>query len=127
MINRGGGALGVLDVVHTVRLDWLPERWRATMRAYLEHGALPEPRIVEVLEGKSLRFDPGMSVAELHELAAVAAWIEAHLPRQCWGSRDQVQLWIVYLRRARGRALLASMEGSANDLDRAAAVPHARR
>jgi hypothetical protein len=126
MISRGGGALGVLDVVHTVPLEWLPEPQRAPMRAYLEHGTLPDPRVVEVLEGKSLRFEPGMSVPELHELAAVAAWIEAHLPRQCWGSRDQVQLWVVYLRRARGRALLASMEGGANDVDRAA-VPNARR
>jgi len=114
-VNDNGG--GLLDVAARVPLAWLPERWRPALRAYLEHGEMPPPSVRQLLEGSGVRLDPSMTVPELHELAAVAAWIEAHLPAQCWGSRDQCQLWIVYLRRARGRALLGMFddEGEATD------------
>ncbi len=113
---------GILTVVDRAPLPWLPERFREAMRDYLGQGILPGAALRALLEGAGVRFCMAMDPDELHALAGAQAWLEAHLPRQCWGSRDQVQLWIVYLRRARGRALLAAMEATANAED-AAATP----
>jgi hypothetical protein len=104
----GGGLLGLVD---RLPIDELPARYRAPLRAYLEHGIVPEAPLRMLLEG-----DLGSAIdrappAGLLDVCAVSRWLREHLPASCHGCRDQVQLWIVYVRRARGRALLASFDG----------------
>jgi len=108
MTSEGGG---VLSVGSRVPITWLPTRYRAAMMGYLEQGILPAEgdAMRQLLEGQHVGIYHSTPVDELYDLAALAAWLDAHLPPQCWGNRDQVQLWIVYVRRARGRALLAEM------------------
>lgn len=105
---------GVLDVVDHVPLPWLPELFREPMRRYLADGVLPGAPLRQLLEHDVAAALPATldAPAMLVRLAAFR-WINEHLPASCYGCRDQVNLWIVYVRRARGRALLASMEKDA--------------
>jgi hypothetical protein len=89
----------------------VPERYRQAMRDYLGQGVLPGEPLRLLLEG-----DVGAISRfrdDLPGLADLADWMDAALPAACWGSRDQVQLWVVYVRRARGRALLATFDEGA--------------
>ncbi len=98
---------GVLSVVDRVPLAWLPAQYRQAMRDYLGQGILPEAHVQQLLEG-NVSAVLGFA-ADLPGLLELVTWVQRWLPPQAWGSRDQVQLWVVYVRRARGRALLAGM------------------
>jgi hypothetical protein len=104
----------VLGVAGAVPIDSAPARHRAALRAYLAQGVLPEGALQAVLEGD---LGAAIQAGERHgqrvsATMALWTWVQAQLPACCHGNRDQVQLWLVYLRRARGRALLAAMEAS---------------
>lgn len=107
--------LSVAGDVDTAELGAVPERYRRALRDYLGRGVLPETGLRSLLEGDPLavRFFRG----DLSGFAELAEWIRSMLPAACWGSEAQVQLWVIYVRRARGRALLAAMEGSPPDAD----------
>lgn len=107
MSLRGGA---ILEVAERVALDRLPERFRGPMRAYLEQGELSDPELRMLLEKDVGSAWQAQAIGDLLELGQTMAWIDDELPDECWGNRDQVQLWIVFVRRARGRALLASFE-----------------
>lgn len=104
--------LAVAGDVDTAELGGAPERYRRGLRDYLGRGILPEGALLAVLEGDLAsalhRAGPGREL----ETIELSRWVERELPPACHGCRDQVQLWVVYVRRARGRALLAAMEGS---------------
>ena len=104
----GGGLLGLVD---RLPIDELPARYRAPLRAYVEHGILPAGTLRLLLEGDLASAVDRAPPAALLDTCAVSRWLREHLPASCHGCRDQVQLWIVYVRRARGRALLASFDG----------------
>jgi hypothetical protein len=93
----------------TAELGALPERYRAEMRGYLGRGVLPAAPLRRLLEGDPLAVR--LFADDLPGFAALVEWIASMLPAACWGSEAQVGLWTLYVRRARGRALLASMEG----------------
>lgn len=106
MNDRGG----ILDVVGRVPLAWLPDAYRDQMRAYLGDGVVPSGPLRALLEhdvGAAMpaSLDAGVMIERL----SVYRWIVEYLPASCHGCRDQVQLWVVYLRRARGRAMLAQI------------------
>jgi len=108
-MNIRGGDL--LDVVNRVPLPWLPELYREPMRRYLAEGVLPSGPLRQLLEhdvGPAMpaSLDPTVMIERL----AVYRWVVEYLPASAHGCRDQVQLWVVYVRRARGRALLAAMD-----------------
>ena len=108
MTVQGGELLQLAD---RLPLGELPGIFRAPMRLYLSLGVLPDRALRSLLEGdfpSALHF----TGVEALEVCVAARWIEAHLPAYAHGNRDQVQLFIVYVRRARGRELLASMEGA---------------
>lgn len=111
-MNVRGGDL--LEVVNRVPLTWLPEAYREPMRRYLADGVLPGAPLRQLLEHDVGAAMPASADAlVMIERLAVFRWINEYLPASAYGCRDQVQLWIVYVRRARGRALLASMEQDA--------------
>lgn len=120
-MNATGG--GVLEVVERMPLDRLPHRYRDAMRRYLGEGVLPESELRLLLEGDPAaaghRAAPRRGGGRLSEIWLAQRWLDEHLPPCCWGNRDQVQLWIVYVRRARGRAMLAAFE-EGNDGDASA-------
>jgi hypothetical protein len=91
----------------SVELDALPERFRPALAAYLATGQAPPHVLMRLLEGDVTAV--AHFEGEMPELAALVDWM-ARLPAQCWGSRDQVQVWTVYARRAHGRAALAAFE-----------------
>lgn len=102
---------GVLAVAGSVPIDTLPAQYREPMRRYLAEGVQPECELRELLEGAlgaAIHHVDRRPHASLLEAMQAARWIEEHLPPCAHGNRDQVQLWCVYLRRARGRALLAT-------------------
>lgn len=101
----------------TAELGALPERYRSEMRNYLGRGILPGAPLRSLLEGDPLA--ARLFADDLPGFAALVDWVGSMLPAACWGSESQVGLWIVYVRRARGRALLASMEGPTNAQDAA--------
>lgn len=103
--------LAVAGNVDTAELGTAPERYQRALRDYLGRGVLPEGALRAVLEGDlvlAIRHAGNGSELETIELHR---WVERELPAACHGCRDQVQLWVVFVRRARGRALLAAMEG----------------
>ena len=99
-----------MEVVERMPLDHLPERYREPMRDYLGQGVLPEAPLRLLLEGNVAAIP--LFRDDRAGLFAVADWLAEHLTACSWGSRDQVQLWCVYVRRARGRAMLALMEST---------------
>jgi hypothetical protein len=104
---------GVLAVAGSVPIDTLPAQYREGMRRYLVDGVLPECELRELLEGAlaaAIHHTERRPHARISETMRAARWIEEHLPACAHGNRDQVQLWVVYVRRARGRALLATFE-----------------
>jgi hypothetical protein len=106
---------GLFGVVEKAPIAWLPERYRAPMRAYLGQGVAPAAPLRQLLEHDVAGAMPAsLDGAAMLERLQVFRWINDHLPAACYGCRDQVNLWIVYVRRARGRALLAMMERSAD-------------
>jgi hypothetical protein len=106
MNHRGG----VLDVVERVPIAWLPEAYREPMRLYLGQGVLPTGALRQLLEHDVGGAMPAaLDAPTMLERLAVFRWIGEYLPASACGCRDQVQLWIVYVRRARGRALLATL------------------
>lgn len=110
MSLRGGG---VLEVAGRMPLGHLPDRFQEPMRAYLERGELTDPELRLLLEddvGAAGHCCQGC----LPDLWLAFSWIRDELPAACWGNRDQVQLWMVYVRRARGRALLAAFDDGGN-------------
>jgi hypothetical protein len=100
-------------IAQSVNYAGLPARYARAMRAYLERGDLPEAEreLRLVLEGNVAAALSGPGVWTL-AVCRLSRWIDNQLPPCAHGNRDQVQLWIVYVRRARGRAMLAAMEGS---------------
>jgi len=98
--------VAVLDVVERAPIAWLPEPYREPMRLYLGRGVLPGAPLRQLLEHDVARAMPRDETAMLEPLRAFR-WIVEHLPPECHGCRDQVQLWVVYVRRARGREMLA--------------------
>lgn len=102
------GGAGVLSVAGGVPIAQLPGRWQDAVRQYLTHGILPERRLRLLLEGNIAAVRAFAD--DLPGLLALVTWIEDHLPAACWGSPTQVQIWLVYVRRARGRALLAAFD-----------------
>lgn len=104
-----GRYLAVAGDADTADLGPLPERYQRAMRDYLGRGILPEAPLRRLLEGDATAVR--LFKEDLPGFAALAEWVASMLPAACWGSESQVQLWVVYVRRARGRALLASMEG----------------
>lgn len=108
-VTRGG----VLSVVDRVPLAWLPAQYQKPMRDYLGQGILPEPHVQQLLEG-SISAVLGFG-HDLFGLLELATWVQRWLPPEAWGSRDQVQLWVVYVRRARGRALLSTFDDGGSD------------
>lgn len=111
-MNVAGG--GVLLVVDGVPIDRLPHRYQSEMRRYLAEGVLPESELRLLLEGELAaaghRCPPPRGGGSMLTAWQAQCWLDEHLPPQCWGNRDQVQLWVVYVRRARGRAMLAAFE-----------------
>jgi hypothetical protein len=105
--------LAVAGDVDTAELGAVPERYRRALRDYLGRGVLPEGALRAVLEGELALGVHRTAPADVPELIELHRWIETYLPASCHGCRDQVQLWIVYVRRARGRAMLAAMDGAA--------------
>jgi hypothetical protein len=106
--------IDVRRVLDHVDLTALPAAYRMPMRCYLGRGDLPEGALRQVLEGNvgaALALVQG-DAASL-DVCRLSSWVLASLPAACHGSRDQVALFIMYLRRARGRALLATMKESA--------------
>lgn len=102
---------GVLAVAGSVPLDTLPAQYREPMRRYLAEGVLPECELWELLEGAlgaAIHKTERQPHARVSDTMRACRWIEEHLPACARGNRDQVQLWCVYVRRARGRALLAT-------------------
>lgn len=103
---------GVLAVAGSVSMDALPAQYREAMRLYLAEGVLPECELRELLEGALAgaihHADRSPASRTVSDVLAAARWIEQQLPACAHGNRDQVGLWAVYVRRARGRALLAS-------------------
>jgi hypothetical protein len=94
---------GILTVADRMPIGDLPAGYQRPMRQYLRDGVLPEGELREVLEG-AFRGSGSLDVCLAHR------WVQAHLPACAHGNRDQVQLWCVYVRRARGRAMLAAMD-----------------
>jgi hypothetical protein len=112
MNDRGG----VLDVAAAMPIDQLPAQYREPMRRYLLDGAQPECELFELLEGalaSAMHHAERQAHARISDVMRAARWIEEHLPACAHGNRDQVGLWMVYVRRARGRAMLASMAEAA--------------
>jgi hypothetical protein len=108
-VNASGG--GLLGLVDRLPIDELPAGYRAPLRAYIEHGVMPDGPLRMLLEGDLAGAVHRARRASVLDVCAVSRWLAEHLPASCHGCRDQVQLWIVYVRRARGRALLASFDG----------------
>jgi hypothetical protein len=104
---------GVLAVAGSVGMDTLPAQYREPMRLYLAEGVLPECELRELLEGALAcaihRNDARPGQRPVSDVLLAARWIEQQLPACAHGNRDQVGLWTVYVRRARGRALLAAL------------------
>lgn len=96
---------GLLTLADRMPIGELPAAMQAPMRRYLRDGVMPEAQLRQVLEGSFC----GGSL----EVCLAHRWVHAHLPAFAHGNRDQVQLFVVYVRRARGRALLAAMGGVA--------------
>lgn len=103
---------GVLAVAGSVPIDTLPAQYREPMRQYLAHGVLPDCELRELLEGAlsaaihTAERVPGRATCS--DVLLASRWIDQHLPACAHGHRDQVGLWAVYVRRARGRELLAT-------------------
>ena len=99
---------GILSVAEAVSFEGLPAAYRTPLRRYIREGVLPAPPVRAVLEGKlpvAIALDRGATM----DLCKLAEWVEQSAPASCHGSRAQVQLWMVYMRRARGQQLLASL------------------
>lgn len=106
MKDDGGNDL--LEVAAAVSYERLPATYRAPMRRYLGEGDLPAAPLRAVLEG-NLSVAIALDRASTLALCQVAEWLDRETPASCHGNRDQVQLWHIYVRRARGRAMLAAM------------------
>ena len=100
----------ILEVAGRVPLAWLVAPHRAAMRANLERGVMPERELRSLLEGDLATALRHPDASAVETVLRVSEWIDRHLPACCHGCRDQVQLWVVYVRRARGRVLLAAFE-----------------
>ncbi len=79
-------------------LDGVPERYRRAMREYLR-GTLPEVPLRSLLEGRLAAVR--LFRDDLPGLVTLVAWLHDELPSACWGSPDQVQIWVAWARRAR--------------------------
>lgn len=73
----------------------VPERYREPLRGYFRHGILPDRPLRLLLEGSIDAI--GLFRDDLPGLLEVADWMR-EVPGSCWGSPDQVQLWITYAR-----------------------------
>lgn len=104
-----GGLLGLAD---RLPIGELPAAFRMPMRCYLGRGDLADGALRRVLEGDVGAALAMVDAAALMAVCRLSTWVLTHLPAYAHGGRDQVQLFIVYVRRARGRALLAAMEGA---------------
>jgi len=102
MTDRGGELLTLAD---RLPIGELPAGYRDAMRLYVALGVRPGGVLELLLDGAAA----GASLCE-GEAADAARWIQLHLPAYAHGSPVQTGLFVVYVRRARGRAvLLASM------------------
>jgi hypothetical protein len=112
-----GRYLAAAGDVDTADLGALPARYQPAMRDYLGRGILPAAPLRRLLEGDALAVR--LFADDLPGFAELGAWVATMLPAACWGSPDQVQLWVVYVRRARGRVMLAAFDEESRDDDAA--------
>ena len=104
MNNQGGELLTLAD---RVPLDDLPPAYRAGVRLYLMLGVTPTGELRHLLEGDIVMAMHVAPHTRLLEVSEAACWIRAHLPAYAHGNPSQVGLFLTYVRRARGRAMLA--------------------
>ena len=83
----------------TVSLERVPARYVEQLGAYLTAGVLPERRLRMLLSGELAAVR--LFHAEMADLGRLVAWLYDDLPCACWGSPDQVQIWVTFVRRAR--------------------------
>lgn len=118
---------GVMEMAAAVSYAGLAAAYQAPMRRYICQGVLPEGPLRALLEGD---LATAIQLAErrgqrISAMMQVWRWVQQHLPAAAHGNRDQVQLWVVYVRRERGRALLAlfDMKGENDGSAAAEAAP----
>lgn len=85
----------------TVSLQRVPGRYSKQVIAYLREGVLPERRLLMLLSGELAAVRLFRGEEQLQDLARLVAWLYDDLPCACWGSPDQVQIWVAFVRRAR--------------------------
>jgi hypothetical protein len=108
MMNQGG----LLALADRLPIGELPVEYQAPMRRYVVLGVEPTGALLAMLEGGLSAALARMPPESMLGACLAARWVEQHLPAYAHGSRDQVQLFLVYVRRARGRMLLAAMDAT---------------
>lgn len=103
--------LATMGFAEQADLDPVPARFRDAMARYLRNGELPEDSLRRVLEGDLLAVAV-FSRDDLVDLQTLIRWLRDWLPAACWGSRDQVQLWVSCVRR---RVASGAPEARADD------------
>lgn len=106
MKHRGGELLTLAD---DLPIDDLPPAYRAAMRVYLALGVSPTGELRHLLEGDTASALHEAGRPRLLDVGHAACWIRAHLPAYAHGNPAQVGLFLTYVRRARGRAMLTAI------------------
>jgi len=71
----------------------LPDRFKASITRYLEHGVMPGDFLTAVLSNDLFSAFAKADETSLAELHGLVGWCYYELPHDAWGSRERVEAY----------------------------------